>query len=944
MSTRSLVELATAASPNGVVVVDADRTIRFANPAFARQFGCAERDVIGRPLDDFAPGATGTPVDTPEGRYFVVWFEERLEFKRLVMNLSASFVNLEADKIDAAIVDAQRRIVEALDLDRSTLFQWHDDEQEFVRTHGWSRDASVFVERGSPARLFPTSFARVARGECVAFTSLDEIDPSDREAIRAFGTKSGIALPLTIGGRVAGAITFGSLRHEREWSETLRDRLQLIVQVFAQALARKRAEAALQATEQRFRTLADQAPVMIWTSGPDKRCTWVNRRWCDFTGRPLEEQLGSGWAQHIHPDDLATMIGALSRAVDARATFAMHYRVKRYDGVYRWIFDTGAPAYSSDGSFIGYLGTAVDVTAEREAKLRLESAIADLEVAYDNLGAQFERLELVHRITRAVIGREDVGSMFRIVLHTLEDQLGCNIACICESDDSTHSIAITHVASADVSASAADTLTAQPRIDVAGTALADVPAGDVLYEPGLASPAASFPAAFGATGLASWAAVPLRAGDRVLGLLVVGRRGVDAFSAGDREFLARLSEHVGVAAHQTQLYSALQRAYDDLRHTQHALVDQERLHVLGQMASGIAHDINNALGPVSLYATTIRKTEPHLSASAHEYLDIIERSVRDVAQTVDRLRAFSRRRDAAFSPTLVDVHDVVEQVTTITRARWKDIPLQRGIVVQLRTDLAESRPAIVGDEAEIRGALVNLVFNAIDAMPAGGVLTLATRVRDGHVRIEVSDTGVGMSDEVRRRCLEPFFTTKGDRGTGLGLAMVYGAVQRHGAELDVQSAPGAGTTIALTFTAAATVAGQPPRAAEATANLPALRVLVIDDDMRLLKSLRDVLEHEGHSVAVAQDGRGGLDAFRAAQESGSTFDVVLTDLAMPDVDGRKVAAGVKRMSSETPVILLTGWGQQLIADEIPPYVDRVLCKPPRAFDIREALAGCCART
>jgi CheY-like chemotaxis protein len=254
----------------------------------------------------------------------------------------------------------------------------------------------------------------------------------------------------------------------------------------------------------------------------------------------------------------------------------------------------------------------------------------------------------------------------------------------------------------------------------------------------------------------------------------------------------------------------------------------------------------------------------------------------------------------------------------------------------------------MGSEFEIRDALTNLVFNAVDAMPEGGTLTLRTREIGGsgsgadalprQVCIEVIDTGIGMDEETRRRCLEPFYTTKGERGTGLGLAMVYGMVQRHSAGLEIDSKVGAGTTVRFLFGVAepfAPAAEPLPQAAAPSR----LRLLLIDDDPMLIKSLRDVLTEDGHEVSVADGGQKGIDTFIAALRRGNGFDAVITDLGMPYVDGRKVAASIKAASGRTPVILLTGWGKRLLAEnDIPPHVDRVLSKPPRMAEVRATLA------
>jgi CheY-like chemotaxis protein len=237
----------------------------------------------------------------------------------------------------------------------------------------------------------------------------------------------------------------------------------------------------------------------------------------------------------------------------------------------------------------------------------------------------------------------------------------------------------------------------------------------------------------------------------------------------------------------------------------------------------------------------------------------------------------------------------------------------------------------------------------VDALPEGGTITMRTRLADRRaadgrsapdhrVCVEVSDTGVGMDEETMRRCLEPFFTTKGERGTGLGLAMVYGTVQRHGAEIEIDSALGRGTTIRLLFPLPASAVELPPAVAAARMP-PRLHLLVVDDDAALLKSLTETLQDDGHEVVAAAGGQAGIDVFLAVHKAGRPFSAVITDLGMPQVDGRQVAAAVKAASPRTTVLLLTGWGQRLTEEgEVPPNVDRVLSKPPKLGELREALA------
>ena len=382
----------------------------------------------------------------------------------------------------------------------------------------------------------------------------------------------------------------------------------------------------------------------------------------------------------------------------------------------------------------------------------------------------------------------------------------------------------------------------------------------------------------------------------------------------------------------------LEAAYLSLRQTQQASMQQERLRALGRMASGIAHDINNALTPATLFAQSLLDHDTNLSADARSDLAVIQQSIADVTQTVTRIKEFYRREtNTASAP--VDIKALLGQVVELTRARWADMPQARGVFIDVRTEHTGHVPAIMGVQGEIRDAVTNLVFNSVDAMPSGGALTLRSYATQHHVTVEVCDTGVGMTEEVRAQCLDPFFTTKGDRGTGLGLAMVYGMAERHGATIEIDSETGAGTVVRLVFPVATQVESAAPVVSATRRKTPGLRILVIDDDELLRQSMRSILEREGHAITVAPSGRAGIEMFEASVQRGERFQIVITDLGMPHVDGRAVAAAVKSISRETPVILLTGWGQHLRdGDDIPPYVDQMLNKPANLAELRAALA------
>lgn len=386
----------------------------------------------------------------------------------------------------------------------------------------------------------------------------------------------------------------------------------------------------------------------------------------------------------------------------------------------------------------------------------------------------------------------------------------------------------------------------------------------------------------------------------------------------------------------------LKNAYDELRHTQDLVLQQERMSAFGQMASGVAHDINNAICPVTIYSAVLLKTEPDLSARTREYLEIIQRAAKGVGDTVSRLRKFSRSREDPGVLMPVVISEIVDDVVALTRACWRDMAQERGAVIELKTDVEAGLPAIAGLAHELTEALVNLIFNAVDAMPNGGTLTVRAYARpeSNSICMEVTDTGLGMNEEARRRCLEPFYTTKGEHGTGLGLSIVNGILQRHSAEMYVESEAGIGTTIRIEFPSRKETLAPTPKMEEPVF-ASALKILVTDDDPRILSALRILLSTFGHQATCVEGGQEAIDEFQASLNAGAPFDIVITDLGMPHVDGRMVAAAVKAASPTTHVILLTGWGHGLLADaEIPAHVDRIMPKPVSPSDLNEALAVC----
>jgi PAS domain S-box-containing protein len=384
---------------------------------------------------------------------------------------------------------------------------------------------------------------------------------------------------------------------------------------------------------------------------------------------------------------------------------------------------------------------------------------------------------------------------------------------------------------------------------------------------------------------------------------------------------------------------AVLRDVTEMRRAQDREMETERLRALGEMASGVAHNFNNLLAIILLRCDLLEKLDddsPH-AVAAREHIGVIKQATIDGRETVNRLQALSgvskSKPDQAMNIAAL-VTDVVE----FTRPRWRDAAQQHGITIEVTTDIPPL-PLLQGNPADLREVLINLVFNAVDAMPRGGTIHISAEHREGsdEVILRVRDTGEGMTEAVRRRVFEPFFSTKGPKGVGLGLSMSRKLIANMGGRIGVESAPGQGATfwIALPYKpveAQAEVA--PPTLARR------LAILLVDDQPHMLETAALMLEMDGHTVVTAESGRQALERIdeRAAQRLGP-FDVVITDLGMPEMNGLQLVAALREDGFDMPCILATGWGVELSeADTEAAGVQAVLPKPYAAAQLRAVLA------
>jgi signal transduction histidine kinase/CheY-like chemotaxis protein len=354
-----------------------------------------------------------------------------------------------------------------------------------------------------------------------------------------------------------------------------------------------------------------------------------------------------------------------------------------------------------------------------------------------------------------------------------------------------------------------------------------------------------------------------------------------------------------------------------------------RLGALGEMASSFAHAFNDVLTPIIGRTQLLvqRVSDPQL----RDWLDTIERTALDGAKTVRRIQEFMRvRREEP--TTLVDLAAVTRQAIRATAARRPG--------VQIQTEL-DTLPLISGDGRAMQEALSHILGNALEASPEGSTVIVAAQMEGGEAVLSVTDVGAGMTAGVQARIFEPFFTTKAG-ATGLGLFLAHGIVARHGGQIEVDSVAGRGTTVRVKFPVEIVSRAEPPRPARvAKASGGPARCLVVDDDPHVRQLISDILTNAGHVVVMAVDGADGVEKFK----TDTSFEVVVTDLAMPKLNGLQLARHCKTLRPAVPVVMLTGWGMLLTEDELSEHgVDEVLSKPVRMDQVLGALAAARART
>jgi signal transduction histidine kinase/ActR/RegA family two-component response regulator len=541
-------------------------------------------------------------------------------------------------------------------------------------------------------------------------------------------------------------------------------------------------------------------------------------------------------------------------------------------------------------------------------------AIGNAKLYEDSL-AKIKQLTILYEIGKTLSSTLDLDELLKKALELLREQWGYALCSIYLLDRAKDELYMRQVIGRDLDE------VKERRFKVGGDGIIGWVAkiGELLYVPDVSKDPRYIT---GSTERKSEAAFPLKVKDQVIGVLNIESNELNGFDEEDLKVLSSFASQVSIFIENAQLFADLKKALQELKQAQDQIIQAEKLKALGEMASGVAHDFNNVLAVILGNIQLILHQLDHLSLEeVREQLKVIERSSKDGAETIRRIQEFTRvRRDKEFIP--LSLNEIIREVVSVTQPRWKDQAQKRGIQIELITQL-EDIPLILGKPSELREVLTNIIFNAVDAMPEGGILTISAQPQtDDWVEVRIVDTGIGMTEEVKRRIFDPFFTTKGVTNSGLGMSVSYGIVKRHGGEILIESELGKGTTFILHLPIGYGEEPKVTKEAPVKETHPA-RILVIDNEDSAREILSKILRAKGHQVVVASDGEEGIERFRSGE-----FDLVFTNLGMPKISGWEVGKTIKGLNPKVLIAMITGWGMKLNREKMRESgIDLIISKP-----------------
>jgi signal transduction histidine kinase/ActR/RegA family two-component response regulator len=548
-------------------------------------------------------------------------------------------------------------------------------------------------------------------------------------------------------------------------------------------------------------------------------------------------------------------------------------------------------------------------------------AIGNAKLYEDSL-EKIKQLTTLYEVGKTLSSTLDLDELLKKALELLRDRFGYQLCVFLLLDQEKNELYVKQVIGGNIE----EMKELRFRVGIDGIAGWVAKTGESYYAPDVSKDSRYM---FGLPSTQSEAVFPLKIRDQVIGVLDVESDQLMGFNEEDLKVLSSLAGQVSIFIENAQLFYQLKQTLKELKQAQDQVIQAEKLRAMGEMASGVAHDFNNLLavilGNIQLLLHQFDRLSPE---EIRERLKTIEQSSKDGAETVRRIQEFSgMRRDKEFTP--LSLNELITDLVNVTQPRWKEQTQSKGIQIELTKKLGKI-PQILGNPSELREVTTNIVFNAVDALPNGGEVTITTSVQaEDWVEMRIADTGIGMTEEVRKRVFDPFFTTKGVTNTGLGMSVSYGIIKRHGGEILIESEPGKGTTFIIHLPTGYMNEIPDEKMVRTVPVTPlaleggGARILVIDDEDSVRKILYQMLKAKGYQVVVASNGEEGIERFKE-----EPFDLVFTDLGMPKMSGWEVGRALKGINPKVPIALITGWGVELNKDKMKESgIDLVVSKP-----------------
>ncbi len=698
----------------------------------------------------------------------------------------------------------------------------------------------------------------------------------------------------------------------------LKSRLPSIVPAATSLLERRQVVAALQESEERFRAMADSAPVLMWVADPQLHFTYFNRPWLEFTGRPLEEQLGTGWTTGVHPEDLVRCREVLESCKESHLPFRMLFRMRRGTSGYRWILDYGVPRFDAEGVFFGYIGSCIDITEQHEAEAALTRRAVN-QTALVNFSS-------------FALARHPFFTLLSGAVRTVADTLGIEIALVLAHDVDNGSLNI--AASSDLASDPTEQIS---RWCDASEAMFH---GRMLLLP---EDAESFPGAatLARKGVRSALAVVIGSGEKPYGVLLAASLRHTELTGDAASFLQSIANILSTVHARTLAEEALAAS-------EQKLLQSQKMEAVGLLAGGVAHDFNNLLTAIRCYAEILHDDLAELAPSAQPKTSEILKATARASALTRQLLAFSRKQ--VVQPEILDLNQVLGDISDILRSL-----LSENIVFDQQ--LHQETMNIRADRGQVEQVIINLAINARDAMPQGGRLTMRTSrrlfapsdedIRDlapgSYIEFFVTDTGVGMSPEVQAHLFEPFFTTKPKgRGTGLGLATCSVILKNTGGSIRCSSRLGEGTTFTVLLPEEAEIGDYLEKSEDETPLGHSERILLVEDDEAVRTVTQSILKALGYVVHAEP---GGPEALAyVLGDSTPHFDLLFTDIVMPYIGGHELAERVTALRPGVRVLFMSGYVDdpavlQAMQDSQAPFLEKPFNRQTLAKKLREALEG-----